>query len=125
MIYIPIDVRSPIRGNSSIQVQLGITNNFPEFVIELHEGKLYFDLGDECTVGATITNTDLETTVYTGTIDIMNPHRGQLICRPASKDFTMTGVNTLTFKLNTGTEILSFQITVFVQSISNGILDSL
>lgn len=125
MIYVPIDVRSPVKVNKNIQVQLGLTNNFPEIVIELHEGKLYYDVGDECTIGATVTNTDLETTVFTGTIEIMNPHRGQIVCKPVSKDFTMTGINTITFKLSTGREITSFQITIYVQSISNGIIDSL
>lgn len=125
MIYLPIDIRSPIKTSDAIQVQFGLTNNFPEVIIELHEGKLYFDIGDEPTVSATVTNTDLETTVFTGPISVLNPHRGQLLVQPVAKDFTMTGINTVTFKIGMESEIISFQITMFVHSISNGILENI
>lgn len=125
MIYVPIDIRYPICCMNNISAQFGITNNFPDIVVELHQGRNYFDLGDDSAISGTVTNTDLETTVFSGEIAIMNPHRGQIRISPVAKDFTMTGINTLTFKIATGSEIVSFQITMFVQSISSGILDSI
>jgi hypothetical protein len=125
MIYFPIEILSPIQVNKQITVQKGLTNNFPEIVFELHQGKEYFDLGDECTFSVCITNTDLETESFTGTIRALNPHRGQILCQLAAKDFTMTGINTLTIVCDTGSETVSFQSTIFVQSISSMIIEKL
>jgi hypothetical protein len=125
MIYVPIDIRYPLCNLGGISAQFGITNNFPDIVVELHQGRNYFDIGDDYTIGGAVTNTDLETTVFSGDISVMNPHRGQIKISPVANDFTMTGINTLTFKISTGSEIVSFQITIFVQSISSGILDSI
>lgn len=123
MIYAPIEVRSPIQIPKQIKVQLSATNNFPEIVFELHEGKQYFDLGDSCTLSAAITNTDLKSVEFTGTLNILNPHRGQIIVKPASKDFTMTGINTLTVFCHTGKETISFQTTIFVQSLTKSVIE--
>lgn len=125
MIYVPVEIKAPIQVKKSITVQNGLTNNFPEIVFELHNGYKYLDLGDDCVLTAAITNTDLETNVFTGTLSIMNPHRGQILCQPVYKDFTMTGINTLTIRCNCGTFDVSFQTTIFVQSISEGILSYL
>lgn len=116
MIYVPVDVNGPIQVKKSINVQMGLTNNFPEIVFELHDGKQYIDLGDNCNLSAVVENTDLETTVFSGTLDILNPHRGQIICTPVYSDFTLTGINTLSIICDTGDFTYSFQTTIFVQS---------
>lgn len=123
MIYVPIDIRYPVCADKNITVQFGLTNNYPEIIVELHAGKLYFDLGDVVAVNGTVTNTDLETTIFSGAISVLNPHRGQLLIQPVARDFTMSGINTMTFKVVTESEVVSFQIPISVQSISNGILD--
>ena len=125
MVYCPIEVRAPIQIPNQIKVQLNTTNNFPDIIFELHEGKEYFDLGDSCTIFATITNTDLETNQFTGTLRILNPHRGQILVQPSVKDFTMTGINTLTVICETGNETISFQSTIFVQSLSKSVIEFL
>ena len=125
LIYVPVEIKGPIQVKKSITVQNGLTNNFPEIVFELHDGHKYLDLGDNCILAAAITNTDLETSVFTGTLSIMNPHRGQILCQPVYKDFTMTGINTLTIRCNCGAFDVSFQTTIFVQSVSSGLLDCL
>ena len=125
MIYVPVDVRAPIKVKKSINIQKGITNNFPEIVFELHDCCKYFDLGDNCTLSAAVTNTDLESVKFSGGLSIMNPHRGQILCSLNYADFSETGINTLTVRCNTGTETVSFQTTVFVQSILPNILDCL
>lgn len=125
MIYCPIEVKAPIQVPKELKVQLGTTNNFPEIVFELHDGKQYFDLGDECTLSAAITNTDLESNSFTGTLRVLNPHRGQILVQPVAKDFNMTGINTLTVLCDTGVEQLTFQTTIYVQSLSNSVLEYL
>ena len=124
MIYVPIDVRCPL-ATVGATAQFGLTNNFPDIIVELHEGKRYFDLTDDYSISGYVTNTELETNVFTGEVRVMNPHRGQIIISPVAKDFTMTGINTLTFKVAVGQKIISFQLTLYVQSISTGILKSL
>ena len=121
MIYYPIDVNSPITTNKQLTVQSGTTNNFPEIVFELHDGKMYFDLGDDCVVSAAVTNTDQETVSFTGEISILNPHRGQILCQPVFKDFSMTGINVLTVLCDLGNKQISFQTTIFVQSLSENL----
>lgn len=121
MIYCPVEVNAPIQVKKQITVQRGTTNNFPEIVFELHEGKLYYDLGDSCTLFAAVTNTDLESVVFTGTLNILNPHRGQILCQPVFKDFSMTGINTLTILVDTGDKQISFQSTIFVQSLADSL----
>ncbi len=116
MIYYPIDVKRPVNTSKMIEVQYGLTSNFPEIVFELHDGKKYFDLGDNCIVSAVVQNTDLETYIFTGTLEVMNPHRGQILCRPNSKDFTMTGINTVTFRVYVDSIRFSFQVTIFVEA---------
>lgn len=122
MIYIPIDMNIPIQTKTPINIQNNTTNNFPEIIFELHNGKYYFDLGDSCTLYATITNTDLGTVSFSGTLSIMNPHRGQIQCILNSKDFSETGVNTLTVIVDTGNIQYSFQQTIFVQSMQSNII---
>ena len=116
MIYVPVDVNSPIQVKKNITVQGGLTNNFPEIVFELHDGKQYVDMGDNCTVSAVVENTDLGLCVFTGTLSIMNPHRGQILCRPVYKDFTMTGLNTLTITCHIDDVHIAFTTTIMVLS---------
>lgn len=123
MIYVPVDVREPIVGKPSIRIQKGLTNNFPEIVFELHDKCKYFDLGDDVSLMAVITNTYEESVVFTGELSILNPHRGQILCRLNAKDFTRTGLNTLTILCTSQDFDISFQKTVFVESISDSILD--
>ena len=142
MIYIPINIsNSPIYAGKTITVQKGLTNNFPEIVFELHDSpKLiindsaddtshirhsYLDLGENCQLSASITNTDLETVKFTGTLNVLNASRGQILCVPVFKDFTRTGHNTLTVKCSCENYTVSFQTTIFVQSVGSGISDML
>lgn len=121
MIYVPVDVNAPIQVSKHITVVGGLTNNFPEIVFELHDGKKYFDLGDNCVLYAVVENTDLELCLFTGTLELMNPHRGQILCKPVYKDFSMTGINTLTVTCYTDSIQLAFKTTIFVQSSFVGI----
>lgn len=127
MFYIPVDIEEGlINVSRQIVVQKGLTNNFPEIVFELHKhcGE-YIDLGDSCELWASVTNTDQESVVFTGELLVMNPHRGQILCRLVEKDFTMTGINTLTVFCKTDNFSVSFQTTIFIQSILKGIQDIL
>lgn len=136
MIYVPINVNNPTQSTPTINIQKGLTNNFPEILFELYTEcpdrdtrgfyeKKYFDLGDEITVYASVTNSYLESVVFTGELRILNPHRGQILCRLNYNDFTETGYNVLTVLCNTGSETVTFQKTIFVESISQSIKDIL
>ena len=125
MIYVPVDVKAPIKVKKNITVQKGITNNFPEIVFELHDDCSYFDLNDDYTITAAVTNTDLETVSFSGTLRVLNPHRGQILCQPVYQDFSMSGLNTLTVKCVSDNITISFQTTIFVQSISDDLTNYL
>jgi hypothetical protein len=125
MIYVPIDIRGPISVKKVINIQKGITNNYPEIVFELHSSHEYVDLGDFCELSAAVTNTDLQSVKFSGELDIMNPHRGQILCKLNYKDFSETGINTLTVLCNCADFTVSFQTTIFVQSVSSSLLDCL
>lgn len=125
MIYVPVDIRGPIAVKKNINVQSGLTNNFPEIVFELHSDNEYVDLGDDCQLLAAITNFDLESTTFSGELKVLNPHRGQILCKPNYKDFSRTGLNTLTVLCTCSDFDISFQTTIFVQSISKDLLDCL
>ena len=122
LIYIPVDIKEPIVGKPNVRIQKGLTNNFPELIFELHDGCKYLDLGDTVSLYASITNTDLESSVFTGELRVLNPHRGQILCRLKYDDFTQTGLNTLTVFCNTGDFDVSFQKTIFVESVNESIL---
>lgn len=125
MIYIPIDVKYPINTKKDIKVQIGTTNNLPEILFELHDCCDYFDLGDTYSVSAAITNTYNKTTKATGQLTVTNPHRGQIIFQPSVSDFTETGIHTITVKCNRSSDAVSFQTTIFVQSVSDDVLSCL
>ncbi len=116
MIYVPVDVNSPIQVSKHITVMGGLTNNFPEIVFELHDGKKYFDFGHNCIITAVVENTELGICLFTGTLEILNPHRGQILCKPVFRDFTMTGLNTLTVMCYIDNVRLAFKTTIFVLS---------
>ena len=126
MIYVPIDARNPIAVKKEITVQRGVTNNFPQIVFELHDGCKYLDLGDNCTLSAAITKPHYDETVkFTGGLSIMNPHRGQILCSPSYSDFTEYGLNTLTVRCSCGDFDISFQTTIFVQSLADDVIECL
>ena len=116
MIYVPVDMNGPIQVSKHINVVGGLTNNFPDIVFELHNGKEYFDFDDNCMITAMVENTDLGLCLFSGTLEILNPHRGQILCKPVFRDFTMTGINTLTVMVYVDNIRYAFQTTVFVQS---------
>lgn len=125
MIYVPVDIRGPIDVKKSINIQSGITNNYPEIVFEIHSDYAYVDLGDDCMLSAAVTNTDLESVVFSGELSIMNPHRGQILCKLNYADFSETGINTLTVRCNCADFDISFQTTIFVQSVSKSVKEVL
>ena len=125
MIYVPVEMNSPIAVKKSINVQRGLTNNYPEIVFELHSDFNYIDLGDNCSITAAITNTDLQSVVFTGTLQILNPHRGQILCKLNYNDFSESGVNILTVRCVCDDFDISFQSSIFVQSVSSGLKDCL
>ena len=125
MIYVPVNIESGIVSiKDKLTVQYGLTNNYPEIVFEMHKrcGD-YYDIGDLYSVSAYVTNTDLVSTEFSGDIEVLNPHRGQIMLRPKSTDFTMTGLNTITVICVSGNTTVSFQSTIYVDTISKSVLE--
>ena len=125
LIYYPINVECPITTKKVINLQNNTYNGFPEILIELHDNFGFVDIGDSCVVSAAVTNTDNKTTPFTGNIKIVNPHRGRVQLKPVAKDFTMTGINTVTVRFVLPTYSFSIQFTVFVQSLAEDVVQSL
>lgn len=117
-IYYPIYLEGPIASRKHINLQNNTYSHYPDIIIELHDRLGYIDLGDSCVVRAAVTNTDLESSPWSGLIRIVNPHRGQICLSPVSNDFTMTGINTVSVECITPTTSFSFQFTIYIQSLS-------
>lgn len=125
MIYVPIDINSPINTTNKIILQKGLTNKYPDIILELHDDKHYFDLTDSHAISSAVTDTDLKTIPFYGDITIVNPHRGQIQLTPEANAFIMSGINTITVLCTTETRTVSVQFTVFVDSISNDLYEVL
>ena len=125
MIYIPVDINSPISVKQRANIQKGLTNKYPDLIVELHDGPKYFDLTDKCIISAAVTNSDLKTISFYGEIKILNPHRGQIRLTPGASAFILSGINTITVLCITATRSVSFQFTVFVEPISEELYDIL
>jgi hypothetical protein len=126
MIYVPVDVRYPIVcGKPTISVQHGLTNNMPEIVFQVFDKCKFVDFGDEVELAAAVTNTEMESVLFTGELEVLNPHRGQILVRLAEKDFTMAGMNILTIRVHCKDFDFSFQKTIYVESINENLLNLL
>lgn len=122
-IYYPIYLEGPIATRKHINLQNNTYDHYPDIIIELHDKYGFIDLGDRCTVSAAVTNTDIKSVPWSGTIKIVNPHRGQICLSPVANDFTMTGINTVSVECLTPSSGFSFQFTVYVQSLSKHLAD--
>lgn len=124
-IYYPIYLEGPIASKKQINLQNITYDHYPDIIIELHDNQGFVDLGDQCVIGAAVTNTDLASVPWHGTIRIINPHRGQICFSPVANDFTMTGINTISVECLTPKTAFSFQFTVYVQSLSKSLADAM
>lgn len=124
-IYYPIYLEEPIATKKTIYLQDYTFTNYPDIIIELHRQRGYVDLGDNYYISAAVTNADLEVRSFTGMINVLNPHRGQIKITPFASDFSMTGINTITVRCYSNLYSFSFQFTVFVESISSNLAEIL
>lgn len=124
-IYYPIYMDGPIRTKKTIYLQDYTFTNYPDIIIELHDKRGYVDLGDSYYISAAVTNTDMEIRSFTGMINVLNPHRGQIKMTPFASDFSMTGINTITVRCFSNLYSFSFQFTVFVESLSSSLAEIL
>ena len=123
-IYIPIDIRGPIKTGSRTNLQL-YNNNNPAILFQLFDGPRPLMLDDISSVAIAFTNTNNESVTGSGTLQVVNPHRGTISYQLSKGDITMSGINTVTLLVNTGDSSFTVQTTVYSQDISDSLYDAL
>lgn len=123
-IYIPIDVRGPIKTSSRTNIQWGTSNN-PHIMFQLFSYGCPLMLDDASKVTIAFTNTNNESVAGSGTLQIVNPHRGTISYVLAKEDITMFGIHTVTLGITTGDSFFTVQTTIFCQDIGSGLCEAL
>ena len=101
-IYIPIDVKGPIKTGARTNIQMKNTNN-PAILFQLFTGPFPLMLDDASSVSIAFTNEDNVSVKGSGTLQIVNPHRGTISYVPTKEDITKSGLHTITLGITTNT----------------------
>lgn len=123
-VYIPIDVRGPIKTSAKLNVQKYTTNN-PAILFQLFEGHRPVMLDDTSKVAIAFTNTDNVTVKGSGQLQIVNPHRGTISYVLDKADITMFGLHTITLGITTDTSFFTVQCVAMCDEISSNIYNAL
>lgn len=123
-IYIPIDVRGPIKTGSRANVQLHSTNN-PVIMFQLFTGPFPLMLDDASSVSIAFTNERNENVKGSGDLQIVNPHRGTISYVLDKNDITMSGLHTVTIGITTNKSFFTVQTNIFAQDLSDDLYNIL
>ena len=123
-VYIPINVRGPIKTSSRANIQL-YSNNNPAIMFQLFTGPCPLMLDDISKVSIAFTNTNNESKAGSGTLQVVNPHRGTISYVLSKDDITMSGLNTVTLGITTDKSFFTVQTTLYCQDISNSLYNAL
>lgn len=123
-IYIPIDIKGPIKTASRVNIQR-FNNNNPVIMFQLFDGPKPLMLDDISDVAIAFTNTNNESVTGSGSLQVVNPHRGTVSYEMSNKDITMSGLHTVTLRVTTNDASFTTQTTVFSQDISDSLNDAL
>lgn len=123
-IYIPIDVRGPIKTGAKANVQLHSANN-PAIMFQLFTGPLPLMLDDVSKVSIAFTNENNVSVKGSGTLQVVNPHRGTISYVLSDSDITATGLHTITLGITTGTSFFTVQTVIYAQDISDSLYEAL
>ena len=123
-VYIPIDVRGPIKKSSNVIVQKHSTNN-PTILFQLFRGHCPLMLDDISKVAIAFTNTNNESVKGKGQLQVVNPHRGTISYVLNKDDITLFGLHTVTLGITTGDSFFTVQCVIMVDEINSGIYEAL
>ena len=124
-VYIPIDVCGPIKTSSRVNVQKHGNNN-PAIMFQLFRGHFPLMLDDASSVSIAFTNTNNETVKGSGTLQIVNPHRGTISYVMSSNDITLFGLHTITLGISTpNNSFFTVQCVIMCDEINDGIYNAL
>ena len=122
--YVPIDVHGPIKTTSKVNIQKHSTHN-PTIMFQLFDGCRPLMLDDISKVAIAFTNTEGVVTRGSGTLQVVNPHRGTISYELVASDITMFGLNTVTLGITTGNSFFTVQTTFMCQEISDDLYNAL
>lgn len=123
-IYIPIDVRGPIKTGSRANIQLNASNN-PAIMFQLFTGPCPLMLDDISAVSIAFTNEKNESVKGSGDLQVVNPHRGTISYVLAKDDITLSGLHTITLGITTNNSFFTVQTVIYAQDISNSLYTAL
>ena len=123
-IYIPIDVRGPIKTGARANIQMKASNN-PAIMFQLFTGPFPLMLDDASSVSIAFTNEDNVSVKGSGTLQVVNPHRGTISYVLAKGDITKSGLHTVTLGITTDTSFFTVQTVIFAQDISDSLYQAL
>jgi hypothetical protein len=122
--YIPIDIHGPIKTSAKLNVQKHSTNN-PAIMFQLFDGPRPLMLDDISKVTIAFTNTNNESVAGSGTLQVVNPHRGTISYVLNSADITLFGIHTITLGITTGDSFFTVQCTLMCQEINDDLYNIL
>lgn len=122
--YIPIDVHGPIKTSAKLNVQKHSTNN-PAIMFQLFNGPRPLMLDDISKVSIAFTNTNNVSVKGSGTLQVVNPHRGTISYVLNKDDITLFGIHTITLGITTGDTFFTVQCTLMCQEINDDLYNAL
>lgn len=117
-IYIPIDIKGPIKTGSRTNLQM-YNNNNPAILFQLLDGPRPLMLDDVSSVSIAFTDTNNVSVAGSGTLQVVNPHRGTISYVLSKDDITMSGLHTVTLLVKTNTTSFTVQTTIYSHDISD------
>ena len=122
--YVPIDIHGPIKTSARLNIQK-YNNNNPVILFQLFDGPKPLMLDDISKVAIAFTNTNNVSVSGSGTLQVVNPHRGTISYELSSADLTMSGLITITLGITTGNAFFTVQTVAQCQDMSSSLLDAL
>ena len=123
-LYIPIDIKGPIKKSSKVVVQKHSNNN-PTILFQLFRGCFPLMLEDISKEAIAFTNTNNDTVKGSGELQVVNPHRGTISYVLSKDDITLFGLHTITLGITTGDSFFTVQCVIMVDEINDGIYEAL
>ena len=122
--YVPIDIHGPIKTGAKLNIQK-YNNHNPVILFQLFNGPMPLMLDDISKVAIAFTNTNNVSVKGSGTLQVVNPHRGTISYELSSEDLTMSGLITITLGITTNDAFFTVQTVAQCQDMSSSLYDAL
>ena len=123
-IYVPIDISAPIKTAANIRLRKHSNNN-TVLLFQLVDKCKPVMLTDATKISIAFTNTRGESVSGSGTLQVVNPYRGTISYELCDKDLTMSGLNTITLGVTTGSSFFTVQCVAMCQDTGDTLYDAL